>query len=116
MQTGPLISPDLWKTWIKPRLKKVIDSARNIKPYILIFYHSCGDATQFIDGLIDCGVDILNPVQPECMDFNAIHETYGNQLSFGEPLENFNCCHSDRLWRSEMLTEIESKPAARKVA
>ncbi|MCK9325655.1 MAG: hypothetical protein M0P69_09180 [Bacteroidales bacterium] len=82
MQTGPLISPDLWKTWIKPRLKKVIDAARNIKPDILIFYHSCGDATQFIDGLIDCGVDILNPVQPECMDFNAIHETYGNQLSF----------------------------------
>jgi uroporphyrinogen decarboxylase len=82
MQTGPLISPDLWAAWIKPRLKKVIDSARNIKPDILIFYHSCGDATRFIDGLIDCGVDILNPVQPECMDFNAVHERYGSRLSF----------------------------------
>jgi uroporphyrinogen decarboxylase len=82
MQTGPLMSVGMWETWIKPRLRKVIASARNIKPDILIFYHSCGDATQFIDGLIDAGVDILNPIQPECMDFNAIHETYGNKLSF----------------------------------
>ncbi len=82
MQTGPLMSVSLWEKWLQPRLKKVIDSARNIKPDILVFYHSCGDATQFIEGLIGCGVDILNPIQPECMDFNAIHAQYGQRLSF----------------------------------
>ncbi|MFH0760480.1 MAG: uroporphyrinogen decarboxylase family protein [Bacteroidota bacterium] len=82
MQSGPMMSVELWETWIKPRLKKVIDAARNIKPDILIFYHSCGNATLFIDGLIDCGVDILNPIQPECMNFNAIHAEFGNRLSF----------------------------------
>jgi len=82
MQTGPMMSVDLWERWIQPRLKKVIDAARNIKPDILVFYHSCGDATLFLEGLINTGVDIMNPIQPECMDFNTIHARYGNRLSF----------------------------------
>ncbi len=82
MQSGPLMSVELWEEWIKPRLKRVIDAAREFNPDILVFYHSCGDATAFIEGLIDCGVDILNPIQPECMDFNQVHETYGDRLSF----------------------------------
>ena len=47
-----------------------------------IFYHSCGYITPFIDKLIGTGIDILNPIQPECMDFNEIHEEYGDRLSF----------------------------------
>jgi uroporphyrinogen decarboxylase len=82
MQTGPMISVELWEQWIKPRFRSVIDAAREINPNVLIFYHSCGDATAFIDGLIDCGVDILNPIQPECMDFNEVHARYGDRLSF----------------------------------
>lgn len=82
MQSGPLMSVELWEKWIKPRLKIVIDAARTINSNVLVFYHSCGDATAFIDGLLECGVDILNPIQPECMDFNKIHEEYGNRLSF----------------------------------
>jgi uroporphyrinogen decarboxylase len=82
MQSGPLMSVELWEQWIKPRLKSVIGAAREINPDVLVFYHSCGDATAFIEGLIDCGVDILNPIQPECMDFNQVHEMYGNRLSF----------------------------------
>jgi len=31
---------------------------------------------------IEIGVDILNPVQPECMSFEALHRTYGHKLSF----------------------------------
>jgi len=82
MQSGPLMSVELWEQWIRPRLKSVIDATREINPEVLVFYHSCGDATAFIEGLIECGVDILNPIQPECMDFNQVHETYGDRLSF----------------------------------
>jgi uroporphyrinogen decarboxylase len=82
MQSGPLMSLALWEQWIKPRLKMVIDEARKINPRVLIFYHSCGDATAFIEGLIECGVDILNPIQPECMNFNEVHAKYGDRISF----------------------------------
>jgi uroporphyrinogen decarboxylase len=72
----------LWERWLKPRLEKVISAARNINPSILIFYHSCGHVTPFISHLIEAGVDILNPVQPECMSFDDVHEMFGNRLSF----------------------------------
>lgn len=82
MQSGPLMSVELWEQWIKPRFKSVVQAAREINPDVLIFYHSCGDATEFIPGLIDCGVDILNPIQPECMNFNEVYDKYGDRLSF----------------------------------
>jgi len=82
MQKTILMSEALYCEWLKSRLKKVIDSAKKIKPNILIFYHSCGFVTPFIPHLIDVGIDLLNPVQPECMDFRIIHEAYGDKLSF----------------------------------
>ena len=43
--------------WLKPRLSRVIETARRINPDVLIFYHSCGYILPFIDPLIDIGVD-----------------------------------------------------------
>ena len=82
MQHTIMMSPTMYQQWLKPRLQKVIQSARAVKPDILISYHSCGFIEPFINDLIEAGVDILNPVQPECMDFEAIHAKYGDRLSF----------------------------------
>ncbi len=82
MQSSLMMSPRLWRKWLKPRLAKVINTIREIKPDALIFYHSCGFIEPFIPDLIEIGVDILNPVQPECMDFKEIHAKYGDQISF----------------------------------
>jgi len=82
MQTGMLLSPKMWRKWFKPRLAAVIDAAREIKPGILVQYHTDGDCRAVISDLIETGVDILNPVQPECMDPVAIKKIYGDRLSF----------------------------------
>lgn len=82
MQHTTLMSPSLYRRWIKPRFKKVIAAAKAVNPDILIEYHSCGYIVDFVDDLIECGIDILNPVQPECMKFEDIHAKYGNILSF----------------------------------
>ena len=50
--------------------------------HILVFYHSCGYVLPFIGHLLDAGVDVLNPVQPECMDFAEVHARYGDRISF----------------------------------
>ena len=81
-QSSIMIDVELWKKWLQPRLKKVIDSARAINPDIFIFYHSCGFITPFIDDLINTGIDILNPIQPECMRFDEIHDKFGDRVSF----------------------------------
>ena len=44
-------------------------------------YHSDGNIQSLIPDLIDVGVDILNPIQPECMDPSAIKTHYGNRLT-----------------------------------
>lgn len=82
MQRTIMMSEALYCRYLKPRLKRVIDAARAIKPDVLIFYHSCGYVLPLIEHLIDVGVDVLNPVQPECMDFREVYERFGDRLSF----------------------------------
>ena len=82
MQHTIMMSEALYCEWLKPRLARVVAAARAINPNIIIFYHSCGFVTPMIPHLIDVGIDVLNPVQPECMRFEDIHEQYGDKLSF----------------------------------
>lgn len=82
MQHALMMREDMYATWLKPRLARVIAAAKAIKPDLLVFYHSCGYVEPLIPHFIEAGVDVLNPVQPECMDFAKIFETYGDRLSF----------------------------------
>ena len=82
MQKAPMMSLELYCKWLKPRLKQVIDAARAVRPGILVKYHSCGYATPFIPHLIEAGVDILNPIQPESMNFQEIYREFGGKISF----------------------------------
>ncbi|MBI9105867.1 MAG: hypothetical protein JEZ04_03925 [Spirochaetales bacterium] len=82
MQSTLMMNPDLWRKWLKPRLSKVIRTIKEINSDAMIFYHSCGYIEPLIPELIEIGVDILNPVQPECMNFKEIHHLYGDKISF----------------------------------
>jgi uroporphyrinogen decarboxylase len=82
MQSSIMMSKDMYRTWLKPRLAKVIKSAKEQNPDVLIFYHTCGYVEPLINDLIEAGIEILNPVQPECMDFAEIHQKYGHRISF----------------------------------
>jgi uroporphyrinogen decarboxylase len=81
-QTGMLMSPAIWRRWLKPRLARVISAAKAVKPDIQIFYHSDGDCAAIIPELIEIGVSVLNPVQPECMDPAQLKAVYGDRLAF----------------------------------
>ena len=82
MQDRLIISPDLWRKWLKERLGKVIASALNVNPDLFIFYHSDGYIEPIIPDLIDIGINVLNPVQPECMDPVRLKRMFGNRLAF----------------------------------
>ena len=82
MQRTIMMSLELYREWLKPRLKQVVDAIRKVNPEIVVSYHSCGYVEPFIPDLIEVGVDVLNPVQPECMSFERIHGEYGDRLSF----------------------------------
>ena len=81
-QQGLMFSKELYNTYFKPRIKRIVAAAKEVNPDIIIFMHSCGKIEGMIDELIDAGVEVLNPVQPECNDQQAIKRTYGDRLSF----------------------------------
>ncbi len=85
-QTRLMMSPATYRRWLKPRLRRVVDAAKAVNPDVLIFYHSCGHVTGLIPDLIEAGVEVLNPIQPESMDFAALHRQYGKDLSFNGTL------------------------------
>ncbi len=83
MQTGPMMSPDVYRELLKPRQEKlfeVIKSGTDAK----ILYHSCGSVVAFIEDLVDVGVDILNPVQVSAkgMDTKELKKLAAGRLSF----------------------------------
>jgi len=82
MQDRMLMNPAMWREWLKPRLADVIKSARRLRKDIIVFYHSDGYIEPIIPDLIEIGVDVLNPIQPECMDPAKIKKKYGRNLSF----------------------------------
>jgi uroporphyrinogen decarboxylase len=47
-----------------------------------VFIHSCGKVQQLFPELIECGLDVFNPLQPEVMDVAAVKLEFGTRLSF----------------------------------
>jgi uroporphyrinogen decarboxylase len=81
-QRGLLMSLPMWRQLFKPRLQHIIRAAKEVKPDLLIFYHSDGNVWDAIPDLIEAGVEVLNPVQPECMNPAEVKRTFGDRLAF----------------------------------
>jgi uroporphyrinogen decarboxylase len=79
-QNAMMFAPDQWRKFMKPRWGKVYAAAKAIKPDIHIWYHSDGNIDPIIPDLIEIGVNILNPVQPECLDPVMVKKKYGTRL------------------------------------
>ncbi len=79
-QRSLMFPPDLWRRIFKPRLARIIAAGRRENPGIDVWYHSDGNIEAIIPDLIEVGVTILNPVQPECMDPVKLYREYGRDL------------------------------------
>lgn len=77
-QRGLLMGPERWRRLIKPRARRIFERARSRG--LVVMLHTCGDVTEIVPDLIDIGVQILNPVQPEAMDLLEIKRRYGREL------------------------------------
>lgn len=81
-QETMLISPETWRRLLKPRMAELIAVLKRIQPQIKIAYHSDGFITPIISDLIEIGVDVLNPVQPQCMNPIELKRKFGDRLCF----------------------------------
>ena len=81
-QSGPLMSLEMFRQFVAPYLKQMIDHIHRLGAKVL--YHSCGSIRAFIPDLIALGVDVLDPIQPtrpEMSPENLAAEFKG-QISF----------------------------------
>ena len=81
-QQNLMFSPDCWRKFMLSRWRKVWVRIKELNPECQIWYHSDGNISAIIGDLIEAGVDILNPLQPECLDLDAIHKRYGSLVTF----------------------------------
>lgn len=75
------ISPALWRRYLKPRMREIIQAARAIKSDLRVLYHSDGTIEPIVGDLIEIGVNALNPLQPEHMDAARVRREFGPRLA-----------------------------------
>ena len=70
MQIGPQISPRMYHQFIQPREKIMWSRAKELAD-VKVMLHSCGGIYPLLPGLIEAGLDIIQPVQTTCQDMAA---------------------------------------------
>jgi len=80
MQTGLIMGAEHWRHFIKPRLARMFAPVREAGKYVCM--HSCGCVVELFDDLVEIGLNLFNPFQPEVMDVFEIKKRYHGRLAF----------------------------------
>lgn len=81
-QNGLMVSPELLHEFVAPSNRRLIEQAKSYG--LKVIYHSCGAVSGIIPDLIDCGVDVVHPIQALAtgMEPQGLKDTYGDRVSF----------------------------------
>ncbi len=81
MQTGPQLSPGMYRTFFKPRHAAMWQRAKELAD-VKVMLHCCGGVRELLPDLIDAGLDAINPVQISCagMDAAGLKQDFGRDI------------------------------------
>ena len=79
-QKSLLMNPDDWRRFYKPSYKRMFDRVRSGGAHV--WMHLCGNITDILPDLIDIGLNVLNPVQPQAMDVRRLSRDFGGKVCF----------------------------------
>lgn len=81
-QNSLMISKTMWREFVRPHHAKLIDLAHSYGKKVM--YHCDGAVYPLIPDLIELGIDLLNPIQPDAkgMDSLRLKTEFGDQLCF----------------------------------
>ena len=84
MQSGPQVSPAMYREYFQPRERAMWQLVKQRAPHLKIMLHCCGGVRELLPGLIDAGLDAINPVQITCrgMDAAGLKRDFGSRLTF----------------------------------
>jgi uroporphyrinogen decarboxylase len=80
---GVTIGDGLWREIYKPHYQKLFGEWKKITD-MKINLHSCGSISSIMDDLIECGVDVINPVQTAAANMEAasLKQRFGDRVIF----------------------------------
>jgi uroporphyrinogen decarboxylase len=83
MQTGPQISPKMYREFFKPYHAMMWKRAKELAN-VKVMLHCCGGVRELLPDLIDAGLDAINPVQVSCrgMDPAGLKADFGESMVF----------------------------------
>ena len=100
-----IISPGMFREFIKPAVKRMIVTIRDHNPDIKVMLHSDGAIAPLIPDLIEIGVDVLHPLEPlEATDQAAIKRKYQGEIVF---LGGVGITHALRGRPENVVAEVE---------
>ncbi|MGE5842993.1 MAG: uroporphyrinogen decarboxylase family protein [Deltaproteobacteria bacterium] len=76
--TGPMISPAAFRKHVFSWYKKVGERCHENNRVFLM--HSDGDLTMLMDDLIGMGLDVIQPIDPSCMDMVRVKKQWGDRV------------------------------------
>jgi uroporphyrinogen decarboxylase len=83
MDSGPFMSPEIYRRLFKPRHKQLCDFVKK-NSRMKTFLHSCGSIYAILPDMIEAGYDIINPVQTNCIDMDPVRlkKEFGSDITF----------------------------------
>lgn len=83
MDSGPFMSPEIYRKLFKPRHKMLCDFVKKHSK-MHTFIHSCGSIYQLIPDIIEAGIEIINPVQTNAKDMEPekLKKEFGSDVTF----------------------------------
>lgn len=105
MQEGLLISPRMYRDFIRPAESQLYALIHRKAPRAARFRHTDGAIYPLIPDLIEVGVDVLNPVQTSTkgMDARRLKRAFGRMLTFHGAVEKMECCVD------ELVSEVKER-------
>lgn len=83
MQTGPQFSPKTYREFFHERYKLMWTTAKKLGD-VKTMLHCCGGVYPLLPGLIEAGLDIIQPVQITCKNMEAerLKKEFGREMCF----------------------------------
>lgn len=78
MSSALMFSPAMWRRFVRPHLERLVSVYHEAGALVIL--HSCGNISALIDDFLEVGIDVLDPLQPNCNRLDFIRDRTAGRI------------------------------------